>query len=417
MCIHQVGVNLKSHGIVLGYIAVHQMFQLALAAHEIGELEAFYCSMVDRPGKWGSFPSRWAGGAMFSPLGLDALPFERLHEIPWPILSRNIQRSLGRGAQETYLSSNTMFAKSVAQRLGRHSARIFVGAETCSLEVFRAARKSGMKCVLDCPGIPSDMLEENRLLAGSELGIPVERSKSCDGMARRRHEELNLADLVFVCSDLARTALGKSGVEKSRLFVNSLWVDDCFLAIPEKFAVLNRSKPLRVLYAGRSSLAKGVPYLMDAVDSLGSSCVLTLCGGVDQEIRDWAGARMSNYTETPWVPRSKLAEFFHAHDVLVLPSLGDSFGFVALEAMACGLPVIVTTMTGVPVPIDAWKVPSHSSFAIAERLALYQADRDLLQLHGEIARAWAMEFTPANFRKRAAAMFSTLLQSDSHKTC
>ena len=354
---------------------------------------------------------------MFNPLGLEGLPLEKVHEIPMPILCRNVQQRLSRGRQESYLSSNSMFARSVARRLNRHDARVFVGAETCSLEVFHAAKKLGMKCVLDCPGISPSILSENVAAASSELRIRITSDVSCDGMISRRDEELNIADNVFVCSDLARNLLTKAGVPASRLFVNQLWVDDCFLTMPGQQTVINRSEPLRVLYAGRSSLAKGVPYLMDAVDSLGSSCSLTLCGGVDPEIRDWAGGRMSKYIEAPWVPRSKLAEFFHTHDVLVLPSLGDSFGFVALEAMACGLPVIVTTMTGVPVPVDDWRVPSHSSVAIAERLALYQADRDLLQSHGQTAREWAIEFTPVNFRKRAAAMFSTLLQTDTQGTC
>ena len=39
--------------IVVSYAGVHQAYQLALAAQEMGELKAFYCSLYDAPKKWG----------------------------------------------------------------------------------------------------------------------------------------------------------------------------------------------------------------------------------------------------------------------------------------------------------------------------------------------------------------------------
>ena len=46
------GLRGRPPGITLGYIGVHQIYQLALAAHEIGRLDRFYCSLLDAPGKW-----------------------------------------------------------------------------------------------------------------------------------------------------------------------------------------------------------------------------------------------------------------------------------------------------------------------------------------------------------------------------
>lgn len=46
------------------------------------------------------------------------------------------------------------------------------------------------------------------------------------------------------------------------------------------------------------------------------------------------------------VSKSKLPEYYRGADILVMPSLKEAFGLVALEAMACGLPVAVSNREG-----------------------------------------------------------------------
>jgi glycosyltransferase involved in cell wall biosynthesis len=105
----------------------------------------------------------------------------------------------------------------------------------------------------------------------------------------------------------------------------------------------------------------------------------------------------------------RLRKLYHDHDVLVLPSLGDSFGFVAMEAMGCGLPVVVTDNCGVPVPDSSWRVPIMDSDAIARRLALYAGDRVLCRDHGMEAVKFARQSTPERYRERVKTVLQQLL--------
>jgi glycosyltransferase involved in cell wall biosynthesis len=398
----------NQNAIVLGYIAVHQMFQLALSAYEIGELEAHYCSLVNLPGKVGSRVSRFISATMLNPLGARELPSDRIHELPRPIIFRYLQQKMGYPIQDTYLSSNKLFSIAVASKLQRHQARIFVGAETCALEAFRKAKTLGMQCVLDCPSIPAEVLDINCRIASEELGIPLRARHFHPEMQNRKKEEIELADVILVCSDLARDLTYSDNSQKSKIQVHSLWADDCFFQ-SSTTRTKERKTALRVLYAGRSSLAKGVPYLMNAVDKMGQSCHLTLCGVIDDEIRTWAGSRLENYTLTPWVPRQKLTELFSRNDLLVLPSLGDSFGFIAIEAMAYGLPVIVSTMTGVPVPEKEWRIPWNCTNSLITQLTRYVSDRQLLDHHSQVAMQWAGKFTAANYRSSISTSLRALL--------
>ena len=112
------------------------------------------------------------------------------------------------------------------------------------------------------------------------------------------------------------------------------------------------------LYVGRIEPLKGVEFLLHI-----ASCVdgdvpfkLLIVGGdpaTEREPRRLAEMAtrlgLENVVEfVGRVPRHTLAGYFSAADVCVVPSYYESFGLVALEAMACGAPVIATRVGGLP---------------------------------------------------------------------
>jgi len=75
----------------------------------------------------------------------------------------------------------------------------------------------------------------------------------------------------------------------------------------------------------------------------------------------------------PPQPGEVLAEVFRAADVVAVPSYNESFGLVALEAQACGTPVVAAEVGGLPVAVahdvSGVLVPSHSAEDWATALA------------------------------------------------
>lgn len=93
------------------------MFQLALPAHELGELEGLYCSVVDGQGKWGRRLGRLAPAGTVRPLGWEGLPQGKLLEYSWPLLlNRMLKRFLPLRSTE-HRRSNVWFDRAAARWL------------------------------------------------------------------------------------------------------------------------------------------------------------------------------------------------------------------------------------------------------------------------------------------------------------
>ena len=94
-------------------------------------------------------------------------------------------------------------------------------------------------------------------------------------------------------------------------------------------------------------------------------------------------------------PQSELPVYYAAADVTVLPSYYESFGMVALEAMACGSAVIASRVGGLVTTVrdgvTGFLVPDGDVEALAERIGALVADQDLRWRVGREGVRWAAQ--------------------------
>ncbi len=151
------------------------------------------------------------------------------------------------------------------------------------------------------------------------------------------------------------------------------------------------------LYVGRYTAVKRLPLLIAAharaFERLGSPLPLVLVGGHPGE---WEGEhplatarRLGNRQVflAGWRAHEELPQALNAADLLVLPSVGEAFGLVLVEAMACGLPVIACRTHG-PAEIVAdgktgWLIPPDDQDSLTDVLIAAATDRQ-----ERIARGW-----------------------------
>ena len=100
-----------------------------------------------------------------------------------------------------------------------------------------------------------------------------------------------------------------------------------------------------------------------------------------------------------------LPYYYSAAEVLVMPSLYESFGMVALEAMACGTPVIASEVGGlgylVQDGVTGYTVPDSDPKALCDKLSLLLGDAHLRETMGLSASQYALDYA---WEKIAAQM-------------
>lgn len=111
-------------------------------------------------------------------------------------------------------------------------------------------------------------------------------------------------------------------------------------------------QPFRLLFVGNWSRRKGTDLLAPIMQALGPDFELWVTSG----LRDWR-------TKTPLPPNIRflgrvptteaLVRVYQDADALLCPSRLEGFGLAALEAQACGLPVISTNTTALPEVVSA----------------------------------------------------------------
>ena len=194
-----------------------------------------------------------------------------------------------------------------------------------------------------------------------------------------------------------------------------------------------------VLFLGRITRQKGLPYLLAAAHAFDPSAQLVLVAGspdtpeIEAEVSAAIAALQQTRDGVVWIPdmvtKTEAIEFLSAASVFVCPSIYEPMGIVNLEAMACETPVVATATGGIPevvadgstgllVPIDpdpadpygAPRDPAAFSAAIADAVNALLADPELRLRMGSAGRRRAVDnFSWAAIAERTRQLYASLL--------
>ncbi len=193
-----------------------------------------------------------------------------------------------------------------------------------------------------------------------------------------------------------------------------------------------------VVFVGRITRQKGLPYLLRAAALLPPEVQLILCAGapdtpeIMREVTGLVTELQESRTGVVWIerilPRDELCAVLSASTVFVCPSVYEPLGIVNLEAMACGLPVVGTATGGIPevvadgftghlVPIEQADDgtgtpldPERFVRDLADKLIETVQDPGLAALMGRAGRARAeQDFSWSNIADRTLEVYRSLV--------
>jgi D-inositol-3-phosphate glycosyltransferase len=191
-----------------------------------------------------------------------------------------------------------------------------------------------------------------------------------------------------------------------------------------------------LLFVGRIEPLKGIDTLIRAMAYVHENGLLTDCpdcphylavigGDPNLSNQDMSGemARLKNLCEELGIgdtviflgkrSQDSLPYYYSAAEVVIVPSHYESFGMVALEAMACGTPVVASQVGGlaflVQDGVTGYVVPDGDPAALGDRLAQLILNSDLRQKLGEQATFYAQDYSWENITSRMKTMYGDVL--------
>jgi alpha-maltose-1-phosphate synthase len=262
-----------------------------------------------------------------------------------------------------------------------------------------ACRELGIRSVLSM--VHGDVREERAVLAAEAERSPdffpiylsdgpVNRAE-LDWLHERRLRDIALADRILVPSEHIAGVLEKEGTARDRIRVTPYAADTRrFRPAPDK----RHDKSCVFLFAGGINQRKGVKYLLEAWRRVRRpGWRLQLLGPLPSD----ASPLEPYLNEVELLGRVSHAEMpnrMAAADVFVFPSLFEGSAVVTYEALACGLPSIVTPTAGSVVrnDVEGFLIPPADVDRLAERMESLGVDIEARAVMSLASRQRAEEF-------------------------
>lgn len=292
-----------------------------------------------------------------------------------------------------------------------------------------------------------DVIHANYWLSGvagkqlkQELGLPLvttfhtlARVKAVLGdpepehRARAEAEVMACADLVLAnCTAEAEQLVHYYGAEADRIEIVPPGVDHAFFSpgsqAGARWALQTDTSPV-LLFVGRIQPLKGVDVAVEALARLErSDSRLWIVGGASGTGGGGAVDRVRNLITRhdlahrvrfiPPQPHHILATYYRAADVCVVPSRSESFGLVALEAAACGVPTVAADVGGLSTLVEhgltGYLIDSRDPDEYAAYIDAILADPVLARRLSVSAAARGRTYTWSNSAARLRRLYQDL---------
>ncbi|PQD96177.1 hypothetical protein CYL18_06135 [Pradoshia eiseniae] len=262
------------------------------------------------------------------------------------------------------------------------------------------SKKANIKLILDMSAPNAhymDIIYKNDIKLNPEISIKlIEETQTSIYKQRIKTalDEMKLADYFLVASTFTKKSLVFDRVSESKIINCQYGIDYSRIVKRENKSSID--KRLNCIFVGNVTQKKGIFYLFQAIDVLGTdNYQFNIIGDYDR-----SDVNITKYKEkcnfTGHITKDKLKVYLSNADVMVFPSLCDGFGFAALEALASGIPVISTKNAGVSDLIvnghNGYIVEAGNSKQIIEKLSQLEVNRDLLSIMSENASKTPLDY-------------------------
>ena len=367
-------------------------YAVPLALAKASALAGFYTDACGNQGI-GRVAAACAG-LPFAPLPLSLLKNRRVPQSVLPLTrSFPIAAALNHFfSQGENLSDSNRLLGLLMNLAGDCGANLIYSSMGWSPRFLEAARKRGLPVVTEFyvrPSLWRVHQEEHLKFPGWEASLPYPQLTTSHA-ARRGPCDLSdylIAPTLAVKKDLVQEGLFAA----EKIHVVPYGISETF------FQIQNKPVPGNVLFVGSCTIIKGIHYFAKAAQLATSEAKtatlrFTAAGEVSEMVRKQPACAPIKFLGR--VPRQKINKLYLDADILVFPTLSDSFGMVILEAMAAGVPVISSPYCAniVEDGVSGFVIDPRDHKALASAITAITQDRGLRERMSLAALARARQF-------------------------
>ena len=299
------------------------------------------------------------------------------------------------------------FGKKVAKFAVKNKVDAVIMFDTTATSCFSYIKKYApdIECILDMAAISrpyaKKIYEEEDFRLKQSYFKKTQSYLWDDRVMQTMNIEIFLADRFIAASQFTANSVIYCGREASEIDVVPYGIDT------DKFYISKseeQHQELKMLFVGHIDYQKGVHYLLEAVKRFPPDVLSLDLYGVynDSSALYKNGNALNNVHFHGFVTPDQLNKIYNSADVFVFPSTNDGYGFVVLEAMACGCPVLVSNNTGacdlVNEGVCGFKFDSGDIDRIAELIRWCIDNKEKLPEMGLKARETVLSYTWDKYR-------------------
>ena len=224
-------------------------------------------------------------------------------------------------------------------------------------------------------------------------------------------KEIELSDNILLPSKFVERSYLYSNVSPGKLIRIPYGVDvdkfKCQTRIPHDGMV-------NLLYVGQVTYYKGLHHLLPIIrDRYADRIKLTMVGGYDKnDLLYKEYGNIDNIEFKGFVPYTELPPLYQQADAFIIPSLGEGFALVSLEALGSGLPVLISENTGgndaIKNGYNGYEFEAGNDKDMINKIDMFINNLSSLSELSENARVTSLDYTWEKYEQRVIAFFMEL---------
>jgi glycosyltransferase involved in cell wall biosynthesis len=292
---------------------------------------------------------------------------------------------------------------------------VYIIWSSFALNTIHKIRKHNPKAIIILERCSTHIVFQREILEYAYTFLPKDAESMLPSreIIAREQAEYELADFIALPTNFTKKTFIDKGIAENKLIVNPYGVDLKDFTYNENLK--DKSDTLNILFVGAFCVRKGAKTFLQIVDKLKENTKIRfqIVGSMEKGLEEKIAPYLNkNLFYQPSIPQKELNGFYQKADIFLFPSYEEGMAYVTLQAMACGLTLLVSNNSGAGMVVEHGKTgflfEPEETEKYVETILLLAKNKDLCRkIGGEVHSKVKTGFTWDDYGKRCVESLKT----------